>query len=590
MTVTVHQSGRGAGHASTAQSSDISPVQEPLDPQWESRLRKIEDSRNTPVWIHLRGSDDLRRAIRHQQDRVAHGEILALPCTLVAVKDNIDVAGLPTTAACPAYQYVPEISAPAVERLVQEGAVVVGKTNMDAFATGLVGTRSPYGAPSSVLDPDLISGGSSSGSAVAVADGLVDIALGTDTAGSGRVPAVFNGIVGLKPTKGFISTEGVVPAAESFDAVSVFAGSVAEAAHAAQVMSTGKVNPHRCSAPESPVLGIPRPKDLDALCPEYAASFASAVSAAEARGIETTPVDISWLLEVARLLYDGGLVAERYAAVGRFIDDHVRDVDPTVAQIIQGARDIPAHQYLADRQEVRKARQRLEAMLQSVDGLLLPVTTEHPRTDDVVASPRSINARLGTFTNFANLLEMTACAIPTEHAGIGGFGVMIMGERGDDQAVVDLASQISGEAPVTVLPSTSVHHLAVFGAHLRGMPLHHQLTDLGARYIDDIRTAPGYRMVSLDTRPAKPGIARFYDDDSAATIPGELYALTPEALAGFLVDLPAPMSLTQIELSDGRRVTGFSCDPAAYRSGEDITRYGGWRRYIDAYGKKAAEK
>ncbi|MGP5930501.1 allophanate hydrolase [Corynebacterium glyciniphilum] len=557
---------------------------------WESRLQRLEDSRTDPMWIRLRDIGEIRRDLEHQQDRALKGEDLPLALKLVAVKDNIDVAGLPTTAACPAYRYTPGSSAPAVARLEEAGAVVVGKTNMDAFATGLVGTRTPYGIPSSVLDSRLISGGSSSGSAVAVARGLVDIALGTDTAGSGRVPAAFNGIVGLKPTKGYISTVGVVPAAESFDAVSVFARHITDAADATRVMATGTVGIARCAAPEQPVVGVPRDEDLSALSAEYADGFTLAVMTAEAHGIRTVPVDISSLLDAARLLYDGALVAERYAAVGRFIDDHPADIDTTVGQIVQSARDIPAYRYLEDRRRVGAVRAELDGMLQDMDALLLPVTTEHPRIADVVASPVDINVRLGTFTNFANLLETSACAVPMAHAGTGGFGVMVVGGRGDDQAVVDLAAQLTGEDSGRLVPDSSVCPLVVFGAHLRGMPLHNELEMLGARFLSEVETAPRYRMVALKTTPGKPAIAEAGPDQPGAVISGELYSLTPAALARFLTDLPTPMALTKVELGDGRWVTGFSAEPQAYVSGEDITEYGGWRAYVESHTGKAGQQ
>jgi len=591
MTATAnHNAPQTLCQCSTNEMSDRNVPQQLTENQWDSRLQRLEDSRGTPVWIHLRDTDDIRRDLERQRARVIAGEDLSLPCMLVAVKDNIDVAAIPTTAACPAYQYTPTSSAPAVQRLVDAGAVVVGKTNMDAFATGLVGTRSPYGVPSSVLDPALIPGGSSSGSAVAVALCLADIGLGTDTAGSGRVPAVFNGIVGLKPTKGYISTTGIVPAAESFDAVSVFARSVAGATRAVQVMATGDVPVRRCAAPQPSVVGVPCDENLAALSPEYAESFALALSTAKARGLETVQIDMSGLLNAARLLYDGALVAERYAAVGEFIDSHPDDVDQTVAKIIQSARDIPAHRYLEDRRRINSAREELDRMLERVDSLLLPVTTEHPSIAEVSAAPRTINARLGTFTNFANLLSTSACAVPMTHEGRGGFGVMVVGGHGDDQVVVDLAARLADEEPRLVTTDDGTLPLAVFGAHLRGMPLHHQLDKLGARYVGEIETAPHYRMVALNTVPLKPGVAEAFGEQMGTMIPGELYLLTPETLARFLVSLPAPMSLTQFELADGQKVTGFTSEPAAYTGGEDITEYGGWRAYVQHLTRKAGQE
>lgn len=354
-------------------------------------------------------------------------------------------------------------------------------------------------------------------------------------------------------------------------------------------MATDAVPVRRCAAPRSPVVGVPRDEDLAALTPEYAESFALALSTAKARGIETVQIDTSGLLEAARLLYDGALVAERYAAVGGFIDAHPGEVEETVAKIIQSAREIPAHRYLADRRRIDSIREELDRMLERVDSLLLPVTTEHPSIAEVGASPLTTNARLGTFTNFANLLSTAACAVPMTHGGRGGFGVMFIGGHGDDQAVVDMAARLVDEEPGPVFPGDRTLRLAVFGAHLRGMPLHHQLDTLGARYVSEIQTAPRYRMVALNTDPVKPGVAEAFGEQTGTKIPGELYLLTPESLARFLVSLPAPMSLTQIELADGRSVTGFTSEPAAYARGEDITEYGGWRAYVEHLTRKAGQ-
>jgi allophanate hydrolase len=391
------------------------------------------------VWISLRPQGDVLSDAEAVDRRVAAGEVLPLAGSLLAVKDNIDVAGLPTTAACPAFAYLPTESATAVQRLVDAGAIVLGKNNLDQFATGLVGTRSPYGAVRNALDPAKISGGSSSGSAVAVALGMADIGVGTDTAGSGRIPAAFNGIVGIKPTVGLVPTDGVVPACRSYDCVTAFATSLSVARQAIAIMAGRDLGVRATD----PVIAIPRDADLTPLSAGYRAAFDAVV---ETLTMPVKTIDISEMLAAARLLYEGALVAERHAAVGEFVDAHLDEVDPVVGSIIHGAGSILARNYVNDRAALERYRADAYATLTGYRALLLPTAPFHPTIADVHADPVGINRLLGTYTNFVNLLDFSAVAVPGGLADGGPFGVTVIARAFDDQAAIDIAERVAGVA------------------------------------------------------------------------------------------------------------------------------------------------
>ncbi|MFE3290773.1 allophanate hydrolase [Rhodococcus sp. NPDC059234] len=551
--------------------------------------RRIAEVERPEVWITLREEADVLADAAAVEDRLGAGEELALAGLLVAVKDNLDVAGLPTTAACPEFAYLPTESASAVSRLVAQGAVVLGKTNLDQFATGLVGTRSPYGAVRSAWDSERVSGGSSSGSAVAVALGVADIGVGTDTAGSGRVPAALNGIVGLKLSLGLVPTHGVVPACVDYDCVTVFAADLDAATAAARVMAGPEPRDPRSrtwpsdvrlAAPAVPRIAVPRIEDLAELCPEYLAAFSETVAALEADGVVTQSVDISGLLAAARLLYDGAVVAERYAAVGRFLDTRPAGADPTVAAIVAGARTPAAHELVADLDALLRAKSAAAEVLADCDALLLPTTTEHPTVAAVRADPIRVNRRMGTFTNFCNLLDMAAVAVPGSPTVQGHpFGVMFVVPAFGDQVAIDLAARLTG-ATAPTLVDTGVD-LAVFGAHLRGQPLHFQLEHLGARFVETVSTTDAYRLYALDTVPPKPGLVR-RGPGAGAPVVGEVFRLSAAGLGGFLAALPAPMALTSVELSNGRSVVGFGCTHDAIDGATDITEFGGWVAYLNS--------
>ncbi|MFF0541704.1 allophanate hydrolase [Nocardia thailandica] len=549
---------------------------------------RIAEVDRPEVWITLRSREEVTADAAALEARLAEGADLPLAGLLLAVKDNVDVAGLPTTAACPTFAYTPAESATAVRRLVEAGALVLGKTNLDQFATGLVGTRSPYGPVRNALRPELVSGGSSSGSAVAVALGIADIAIGTDTAGSGRVPAALHGIVGVKTTLGIVPTDGVVPACADFDAVTIFAADLPTAVAATRVMAgPDTADPRsrswpadvRLAAPARPTVAVPRAEDLTALSEPYRAAFAATVDSLRDRGVTVTELDISGLLDAARLLYDGALVAERYAAVGAFLDTAPDGLDPTVAAIIAAARDLPAHAFAADLDTLAHARAAARALLADVDGLLLPTTTEHPTLAAVAEDPVGINRRMGTYTNFCNLLDLAAVAVPGAPTADGlPFGVTVVVPTFGDQVAVDLAARITGDDEPPTLVVTGID-LAVFGAHLRGQPLHWQLEALGARFAGAVTTTDAYRLTALDTVPPKPGLVR-HGDGLGAPIRGELFRVSPAGLGTFLAELPAPMALTAVELADGRTVTGFACTYDAAVAATDITEHGGWVDYL----------
>jgi allophanate hydrolase len=538
--------------------------------------RKIEETGRSEVFIHLRPQDQVEADYAS-----AAGPLAGL---VLAVKDNVDVAGVPTTAACPGFSFVAREDAPVVAALKAAGAVVIGKTNLDQFATGLVGTRSPYGPVRDARRPEFISGGSSSGSAVAVALGFADIAIGTDTAGSGRVPAGLQGVVGIKPTLGVVSTTGVIPACASYDCVTIFAADLQTAQAAMAVMASAAPQRYwpadlRLAAPPAPRVAVPEQvPELDAA---WQVAFTEAVRRARAAGFEIVPIDMTTFFAAADLLYNGALVAERWDAVGEFVDTAGAEagLDPTVAAIIGAAGAHSAADLLRDRRRVAQLRDAAFATLAGCDALLVPTAPEHPRIADVASDPIGVNARMGRYTNFCNLFDMCAIAVPAGVVSDGAqFGVTLLAPAFHDAVVADLAARLRNEPAAQPWPEQGgavVADIAVFGAHLRDQPLAHQLTGRGARWAGPVATAPHYKLFALDTDPPKPGLVRV--DDGGAVIVGERWVLSPAALGEFLAELPAPMLLGKVELDDGTWITGFGCDHAAPAHGRDITGYGGWR-------------
>ncbi|MGW1619523.1 allophanate hydrolase [Streptomyces sp. NPDC002172] len=543
-----------------------------------SRVRaayaRIEAVDRPEIWIDLRPREEAEAEARAIDERVAAGEHLPLAGRLFAAKGNIDVHGLPTTAGCPAYAYEPQADAPVVARLRAAGALALGTTNLDQFATGLVGTRSPHGAVRNAIDPLRISGGSSSGSAVAVALGIVDLALGTDTAGSGRVPAAFNGIVGLKPTRGLVPTAGVVPACASVDCVTVFARTLAEAEQALSYMAAPPdrmLPPLPQRAPGPWRIAVPPLSQLGELDEGWAEAYAEAVDRLRAAGASVRPLDLTPFTEAAAMLYEGAFVAERYTAVGPFIDKLISSggegLDPTVAGIITRARDIPAHRLFTDQDRLADLRTRALAELADADALLLPTAPGHPTLAEVASDPLGANARLGRFTNSTNLFDLAALAVPAGEVDGLPFGVMLIGPAFTDTRLATIARALE--------PRVS---LAVVGAHLTGQPLNPQLLALGAVLDRTTTTAPAYRCHALRTSPPKPGLVHV--GEGGAAIETEVWTLPPQGLGRLLATIPRPMTLGTVELADGTSVPGFLCEPSALVDAEDITHHGSWRAFL----------
>ncbi|KQY92239.1 allophanate hydrolase [Caulobacter sp. Root1455] len=552
------------------------------------------------AWILRLPAEAVLAQARAVDTRIAAGEILPLAGVPFAVKDNIDVAGWPTSAACPAFAYTPERSATVVERLVAAGAVLIGKTNLDQFATGLVGVRSPYGAPLCVFDQAYVSGGSSSGSAVAVAAGLVAFALGTDTAGSGRVPAAFNHLVGLKPSKGRWSTRGLVPACRSLDCISVFAADLAGAALVDEVLTafdpeddySRRAPSSPPAAPEGPFrFGVPRPDQRLFMGDEQSAAlYAAALDRMTAAGGTPVEIDIAPLLDCAKLLYSGPWVAERTAAVEDLLRDGPGAIHPTVRAIVQGGVVVTGVETFKGLYALERYRRAAEAIWDDVDVMLLPTAPTIYRLKEVLAEPIALNANLGLYTNFVNLLDMSALAVPAGFRENGtGFGVTLIGPAFADRALLALAERyletfpMADTPPLDLTPRKPGVKLAVVGAHLAGMPLHWQLTSREARLVSATRTAPAYKLYAMArTTPPKPALIHVgaNEDGGGASILVEVYELDFEAFGSFTAEVPAPLAIGTVTLEDGTSVKGFVAEPRALDGATDITALGGWRAYI----------
>lgn len=569
---------------------------------------RIDAEGANPVWISVVP----REHAIHRAKELESLDRTKLPLYGIpfAVKDNIDVAGLPTTAACPDYAYLPQQSATVVSRLEAAGAILVGKTNMDQFATGLVGTRTPYGICSSVFDKRYISGGSSSGSAVAVASGLVSFSLGTDTAGSGRVPAMFNNLIGLKPTRGVISTKGVVPACRTLDCVSVFAETALDASLVlnaslgldehdtySRTPKTGDGAAPWSSA-TSFRFGVPSAGTLeffgDAYNPDL---YRAAVAKLVALGGQPVDFDLAPFLATAQLLYKGPWVAERYAAVGSFLEEHADKMDPTVAAIISAAKGYSAADTFNAVYKLEALRRETGKLWKSFDVMLLPTAPRTYTIDEIAEAPIERNSHLGYYTNFVNLLDLSAVAVP---AGIRPdglpFGVSLIGQAFQEMSLLTLADRLHRELATTLggsarklaetarlsiePPSPGCLLMAVVGAHLTGQPLNWQLTERGGRLIRTCRTHPDYKFYALKgTVPPKPGLVRVPGFEGPG-IEVEIWSLPADTVGTFVDGVPQPLSIGTLRLEDGTLVKGFLVEPAATEDALDITHIGGWRRYL----------
>lgn len=502
-----------------------------------------------------------------------------------AIKDNIDLAGIPTTAACPAYAYTPERSATAVQRLLAAGALPLGKTNLDQFATGLVGTRSPHGACRNALFPERISGGSSAGSAVAVALGEADFALGTDTAGSGRVPAALNGLVGLKPSRGLVPTTGVLPACRSLDCVTTFTRSVTDAAKLLEILAgpDGEDPACRTLPPrwfQAPArVAVPPTATLAFPDPDYGpAAFDAARDRLAALGCEIVECDPAVFAAAGELLYEGPWVAERSLAVGDFLRAHADAVHPVTARIIAGADSIDAVATFRGFDRLRELAAEADRLFASVDAVLLPTVDRFPTLAEVEAEPMAVNTALGRHTNFMNLLDYAAVALPAGETRAGlPFGVTLFAPAGSDQALLELAAAFKGE----VWQARRGFTLAVAGAHMSGLPLNPQLTERGGRLIRPAKTAPGYRLLALPGGPPqRPALVPGGDATSGIDI--ELWDLPPDRIGDLLALVPAPLAFGRVRLDTGEEVVGFVGAAGAEAGAQDVTAYGSWRAWLAA--------
>ncbi len=572
-----------------------------------ARIRAHDDP---AVFISLRDeADALAQAKALQAKALAATGHADLPLygVPVAVKDNIDVEGLPTTAACPAFAYQPTKAATCVARLEAAGAIVIGKTNLDQFATGLVGVRSPYGVPRNLFNKALIPGGSSSGSAIAVAAGLVPLALGTDTAGSGRVPAGLGNIVGLKPSLGLVSTAGVVPACRTLDCVSLFALTVDDAFGALAAMAGPDAadpysRPRPLGAPgalpQGIRLGVPMPgQRLFFGDQASAAAYDAALARFAGLGAEIVEIDIEPFYETARLLYDGPWVAERYITARKLIASAPESMHPVTRQIIlSGARPSAVDAFAAfyELEELRRVR---DHVFRRIDALALPTIPAAYTIEQVLADPIGLNSRLGTYTNFVNLLDLCALAVPAAMHNDGTpFGVTLLALAGHDAALASIGRVFHADtglplgatnvaqpplAPISKLPADGEIAVAVVGAHLSGMPLNGELKSFGARFLEKAATAADYRLFALaGTTPPKPGLLRVTAGGGTA-IDIEIWAMPLNEFGRFVDAVPPPLSIGTLVMADGRKVKGFLVEAEATSGARDISAFGGWRAFTE---------
>lgn len=574
-------------------------------------------SPENPAWISIATKENFDEQWIILQTR-GNKESLPLYGVPIAVKDNIDARGFETTAACPSFAYDPEKDATVVHLLRNAGAIVVGKTNLDQFATGLVGTRSPYGKTSCAFSDKHVSGGSSAGSAKVVADGIVPIALGTDTAGSGRVPAALNNLIGLKPTKGVFSCQGVVPACKSLDCVSIFALNLSDAETCFKVMCQPDTQNDEYSRtyPSNPLqkfsknVTVAIPKDV----PWYGETenpklYTKAIESLKATGANIVTIDFEPLLDLARCLYEGAWVAERYAATKDFLATNPpKDtLDPTVLSIINTATNFDASDAFTYEYKRQGILQKVNKLLEPIDVLCVPTCPLNPTKEEVAAEPILVNSRQGTWTNFVNLADMAALAIPSGFRNDGlPNGITLIGKTFTDYALLDLANRyFSQKFPnnsrsygiftdrkvldldnVTgpeVAPSSSIK-LAVVGAHLKGLPLHWQLEKVNATYLSSPKTSKSYQLFALPKNGPilKPGLRRV-DTETGSQIQLEVYSVPVENFGEFISMVPEPLGIGSVELASGEWVKSFICEESGYsaQGSVDITSFGGFKAYLD---------
>ncbi|MGC3980729.1 MAG: allophanate hydrolase [Steroidobacteraceae bacterium] len=569
---------------------------------FEQLLQRIDAAPEHHVWITRLTQQQVMQYVQALQAKSLDLPLYGVP---FVIKDNIDLAGIATTAGCPAFAYTPDKSAAVVQKLIDAGAIPLGKANMDQFATGLVGTRSPHGAGKNSFNPEYVSGGSSSGSALAVALGYASFALGTDTAGSGRVPAAFNNLIGLKPSCGRLSTQGLVPACRSIDCISIFALTAADAANVLQVAEGFDAGdpwsrPAHTSVQAGGMqreqfrVGIPKPEQLQFFGDqEYARLFGLACRNIESLGGTLVEVDFAPLLETARLLYEGPWVAERYAAIEALIEQQPEAIHPVTREITLTARGRTAVQTFQAQYRLQALQRAAAAVLAQADVFMTPTAGTIYRIADVEADPIRLNSNLGYYTNFMNLLDLAAVSVPAGFRSDGlPFGVTLFAERDTDMALLNMADRLHHAGVSTLgvlswrLPAQSLPALlpefiaiAVCGAHMEGLPLNQQLLSLGAYLLQRTRTAAQYRCFALPGGPPhRPGLVRV--ESGGASIELEVWALPQSQWGSFMAGIPAPLCLGQVQLESGGHVTGFLCEGHVVNGARDISGFGGWRAYL----------
>ncbi len=566
-------------------------------------FQRIRDYNDPAVFISLR---DEKAAVAEAEALSAKDpDTLPLLGVPVAVKDNIDAQGMPTTAACPAFSFSPAQDSTAVARLRAAGAIIIGKTNLDQFATGLVGVRSPYGIPVNPIRADLIPGGSSSGSGVAVSAGLVPLALGTDTAGSGRVPAMLNNIVGLKPSLGLISTAGLVPACRTLDCISVFSLTVDDAMTALAAMAgPDGADPFSRNRPLGQIsafpgklrLGVPRKGQLiffGDIASEKA--YGEALERWKSLGATLVEFDLEPFYETARLLYEGPWVAERYLVIRNLLASSPDSIHPVTREITAAGARLTAADTFASLYRLQALRRIADRTFGNLDAIVLPTAPTAYSTAQVLANPVELNSRLGTYTNFVNLLDLCGLALPAAMRPDGiPFGITLLAPAGHDALLASIGRVFHADTKLKIgargltqpplpAPSTSLVGdeiaIAVVGAHLSGMALNGELQALNGRLLEATATAPDYKLYALDTTPPKPGMQRV-NAGTGSAIKLELWALSAAAFGKFVAAIPPPMSIGTIRLADGRSIKGFMVEPIAVEGARDISSFGGWRAFV----------
>ncbi|TWF49385.1 allophanate hydrolase [Neorhizobium alkalisoli] len=565
--------------------------------------RRLAAADDPGIFIHLADMDEVIAEADALGPYDPEKPLWGIP---FAVKDNIDAAGMPTTCACPNFGYIAEKDAFVVARLKAAGALLIGKTNLDQFATGLVGTRTPYPVPRNALDPDIVPGGSSSGSAVVVSRGILPFSLGTDTAGSGRVPAALNNIVGLKPSLGALSASGMVPACRTLDTISIFALTAEDAFAVYQVAAAYDDSDAYSRRHPAPVIyageqglsvGVPDQASRQFFDDEaQAAMFEAALARLEAMGHRIVPVDFSPLYQIADLLYSGAWVAERYVATERVMQANPRAMHPVTRRIIAQAENLSAADVFKSMYRLAELRRAIEPLLADLDLLCVPSIPCFVTLADLAEDPIGPNSRLGTYTNFVNLMDMCGIAVPVSARGDGRPGsVTLLAQAGRDGRIAGLAAALQADAaaplgavgwscpPVRATRSVAAGGeiaVALVGAHMRGLPLNHEVTRLGGRFLFEGKTAPDYRFYALAGGPPKrPGLVRAAGGGPIAL---EAWAIPLSRFGDFMAGIPSPLGIGTISLASGETIKGFLCETAGLDGAEEITAFGGWRAYLDA--------